>query len=137
MYLSERATRILWHQHLRHIHMRHLADLHKHADGIPRIKVPRDIEGCGTCWTSKLRNAAHGTGDTRKDDTVAGQDISLDFGFIVQRSKDLSRYDIYLALNGESTYLLLADHKTGMLFGIATIDKSPPLAWMNLWLAQY
>jgi hypothetical protein len=24
-----------------------------------------------------------------------------------------------------------------MLFGIATVGKSPPLAWMNLWLAQY
>jgi hypothetical protein len=136
-YLSKRATRILWHQRLRHIHMRRLADLHTHVDGIHRVKVPPDIEGCDTCWTCKLRKKARGTGDTRKDATVAGQGISLDFGFIVQRSNDLARYEKFLGLNGESAYLLLADHKTDVLFGISTVDKSPPLAWMNRWLAQY
>jgi hypothetical protein len=136
-YFSERATRILWHQRLRHVHMRRLANLHKHADGIPRIKLPPDIEGCDTCWTCKLRNKARGTGDTRKDANVARQGISLDFGFIVQRSKDLTRYEKFLGLNGESAYILLVYHKTDMLFGISTVGKSPPLAWMNHWLAQY
>jgi hypothetical protein len=117
--------------------MRRHAYLHKHVDGILCIKVPPDIEGCNTCWTCKLRNAARGTGETRKDATVAGQGISLDFGFIVQRSKDISRYEKFLGLNGESSYLLLADHKTGVLFGITTIGKSPPLAWMNRWFVQY
>jgi hypothetical protein len=42
-----------------------------------------------------------------------------------------------LGLNGETAYLLLADHKTDKLFGIATVGKAPPLAWMNRWLTQY
>jgi hypothetical protein len=116
--------------------MRRLAKLHKHVDGIPRIKVPPYIEGCYTCWTCKLRNKARGTGDTRKDATVAGQGISLDLGFIVQHSKDLARYKKLLGLNEESAYLLLADHNTDMLFVISTVSKSSTLAWINRWLAQ-
>jgi hypothetical protein len=68
---------------------------------------------------------------------VSGQGISLDLGFIVQRSKDLARYEKILGLNGETAYLLPADHKTDKLFGIATVGKAPPLAWMNRWLTQY
>jgi hypothetical protein len=76
-------------------------------------------------------------GDTRKDDMVPGQSISLDLGFIVQKYKDLYRFEKFLCLNGEAAYLLLADHKIDMLFGIATVGKSPSLAWLNRWLAQY
>jgi hypothetical protein len=82
-FISERATHVLWHQRLRHVHMRRLADLHIHVDDVPPIKLPPDIEGCDTCWTCKLRNSARGTRDTRKDATVPGQDIYLDFGFII------------------------------------------------------
>jgi hypothetical protein len=114
-----------------------LAGLHHHVNSIPPIKLLPDIKGCNTCWTCKLRNAERGTGDTIKDATVSGQDISLDFGFIVQRSKDLSRFEKFLVLNGETANLLLADHKMDIFFGIATVGKSPPLTWLNRWLAQY
>jgi hypothetical protein len=43
-YLSEGATRVLWHQQLRHVHMRRLSGLHKYGDGIPAIKLPQDIK---------------------------------------------------------------------------------------------
>jgi hypothetical protein len=137
LFLSERATRVLWHQRLHHIHMRRLAGLHTHVDGILAINFAPDVEGCDTCWSCKLRNAARGTGDTRKDATILGQGISLDFGFIVQRSKDMARFEKFMGLNGETAYLLLADHKSDMLFGIATFGKAPPLSWLNRWLAQY
>jgi hypothetical protein len=68
---------------------------------------------------------------------VTAQGISLNFGFIVQRSKDLARYEKLLGLNGETAYLLIADHKSYKLFGISTVGKAPPLAWMNRWLTQY
>jgi hypothetical protein len=136
-YLSERATCVLWHQRLCHVHMHRLSGLYKYVGDIPAIKIPQDIEGCNTCWTCKLRNTARVTGDTRKHALMPGQGISLDFGFIVHRSKDLARYEKLLVLNGETAYLILADHKTDKLFGIATVGKAPPLAWMNHWLTQY
>jgi hypothetical protein len=84
-----------------------------------------------------LRSAARETDDTRKYATVPGQGISLDFGFIVKRSNDLACYETFLGLNGETAYLLLADHTMDMLFGIATVGKATPLAWLNRWFAQY
>jgi hypothetical protein len=77
----------------------------KEKDGI-NIKMPPLIEGCDTCWTCKLLNTIRGSGDTINDASVAGQYISMDFGVIVQRSKDLKLYDKFLGLNGESAYLL-------------------------------
>jgi hypothetical protein len=136
-YLSERATRVLWHQRLRHVHMRRLEGLHLHINGIPPVKIPPDIEGCGTCWTCKLCNAARGTGDTRKDATVPGKGNSLNFCFIAQKFRDLSRFEKFLGLNGKTAYLLISNHKTDMLFGIVTVGKSRPLAWLNRWLAHY
>jgi hypothetical protein len=136
-YLSERATRVIWHQPIHHLHIRRLAGLRLHINGIPPVNLPPDIEGCGTCWTCKLCNAARVTGDTRKDAAVPGKGISLDFTFIAQKFRDLSRFEKFLGLNGKTAYLLFTNHKTDMLFGIATVEKSPPLAWLNRWLAQY
>jgi cytochrome b subunit of formate dehydrogenase len=42
-YLLERATRVLWHQRLRHVHVRRLSGLHKYVDGIPAIKLRQYI----------------------------------------------------------------------------------------------
>jgi hypothetical protein len=59
----------------------------------------------------------------------------LDFGFIVQRSKDMARFEKFMGLNGDTAYLLMAYHKSDMLFDIATVGKAPPLSWLNRWLA--
>jgi hypothetical protein len=117
--------------------MLRMADLHKHVDGIPAIKLPPSIEGCDKCWTCKLHSAVRCMGDTRKDTTVPGQGISLECGFIAQQSKAMTCFEKFLGLNGKTAYPLLADHRMDMLFGIATVGKSLPPAWLNRWLAQY
>jgi hypothetical protein len=127
----------MWHQRLIHVHVPRLAGLHKYIDDIPAIKLPPNIERCDTCWMNKMHSAVRCMGDTREDATVPGQGISLDCGSIVQRSKDMTRFEKILGLDEETTHLLLADLKMDMLFGIATVGKSPPIAWLNLWLAQY
>jgi hypothetical protein len=70
MYLLGRDARILWHQWLCHVHMYHLCSLHTHIYSIPKLALPHDTEGCDTCWTCKLRNAARGNGDTHCDAMV-------------------------------------------------------------------
>jgi hypothetical protein len=84
-YLSERETRVLWHQRLRHVHMRRLAGLHLHIDGIPPIKLPPDIEGCDTCWTCKLHNTARGTG-------TLGRTLRYRDKAFISNSASLSKY---------------------------------------------
>jgi hypothetical protein len=136
-YMSDRATRILWHQRLNHAHFRRVSQMHKHVDGVPKIKEPQDTDGCSTCWACKMRYAYKGCRDTRDDATVVGQGIGLDFGFIVQRSKNKDRYDKMCGINGETAYLLLVDHCPDHLWGVATDGKAPPLTWLNRWLTQY
>jgi hypothetical protein len=86
-HLNAEATRILWHQRIGHMHFQKLSDLHKHVDGIPQIALPTDIDGCPSCWVCKIQRTNRGSADTRQDATVVGQGISMDWGFIVQRSK--------------------------------------------------
>jgi hypothetical protein len=61
----------------------------------------------------------------------------MDWGFIVQRSKDQGRYEKLSGWNGDTAYLLIADHFLDMLSGLAADGKHPPLAWLNCWFAQY
>jgi hypothetical protein len=86
-HLNLEATRVICNQRLGHMHFRKLSELHKHVDGIPKIALPTDIDGCPSCWVCKIRRTDRGSADTRQDATVVGQGISMDWGFIVQRSK--------------------------------------------------
>jgi hypothetical protein len=119
------------------MHFHKLSELHKHVDGIPKIALPTDIDGCPSCWVCKVRCANHGSADTHDDATVVGQGISMDWGVIVQRSKTKGRCDKLSGWNGETAYLIIADHLSNYLWGLATDGKAPPLACLNRWLAQY
>jgi hypothetical protein len=84
-----------------------------------------------------MRKSARVSGDTRHDATVLGQGVSMDFGFIVQRSKNVERFESFQGINGETAYLIVANHCTDVLWGIPTDGKAPPITWLNRWFAQY
>jgi hypothetical protein len=136
-HLSTTATRVLWHQRLGRVHHRNLSELHKHVKGILNITMPLDVDSCSTCIMSKIRRADRGSHGTRKDATIAGQEISMDWGFICQRSKNLERYERLSGLNGETAYLITTDHKTDYILGLPADGKASPLVWLKRWVAQY
>ena len=68
--------------------------------------------------------------------TVCNQGISIDFGFMVQRSSDKKRQQNLIGLNGETCYALITDHFSGRLYGRAFASKAPPVEWINNWLAN-
>jgi hypothetical protein len=86
-HLNLEATRVLWHQRLGHMHFRKVSELHKHVGGIPKSVISTYIDGCPSCWVCKILRTNRGSAYTRKDATVVGQGISMDWGFIVQCSK--------------------------------------------------
>jgi hypothetical protein len=47
------------------------------------------------------------------------------------------RYDKLSGWNAETAYLIIADHFSDYLWGLAADGKAPPLAWIILWFAQY
>ena len=53
------------------------------------------------------------TGDTRKYISVIGQSLRLYWIFIMKRSHDNIRTKSLSIINGEKTYFVIADHKTG------------------------
>ena len=61
----------------------------------------------------------------------------LDFGFMVQSSKNPDRMEHLSGLNGETCYILIADHYSRMLYGRTFRSKSPPVSYLNAWLATH
>ncbi|KAI2505295.1 Reverse transcriptase (RNA-dependent DNA polymerase) [Fragilaria crotonensis] len=68
--------------------------------------------------------------------TTCNQGLSIDFGFMVQKSRDSVRHNTLVGLNGETCYVLLTDHFSGRIFGRAFATKAPPIDWINSWLAS-
>ena len=133
--LSRSALRMLWHQRLGHINFRRLSEMHRFVKGMPQFKVPTELEGCPICLAAKLRKAPKGTETTMRA-TTCNQGLSIDFGFMVQKSRDSVRHNTLVGFNGETCYVLLTDHFSGRIFGRAFATKAPPVDWINSWLAS-
>ena len=134
--LSRPALRLLWHQCLGHVNLCRLADMHRHSNDIPIFSVHDPArKNCSVCLASKLRKAPREHGTTMKA-TQCMQGLSIDFAFMVQRSRDPKRFGNLVGYNGETCYVLLSDHFSGRLFGCAFATKAPPVDWLNQWLAN-
>ena len=133
--LSRPALRMLWHQRLGHINFRRLSTMHRFVKGMPEFSIPNALEECPVCLAAKLRKQPSSTVSTMRS-TICNQGISIDFGFMVQRSKDKKRERNLIGLNGETCYVLITDHFSGRLYGRAFASKAPPVDWVNNWLAN-
>eukprot|EP00957_Ditylum_brightwellii_P199848 15235224-Ditylum_brightwellii.AAC.1 len=81
-------------------------------------------------WSNK------GKSDTTFDATTPCQGLSIDWGFMVQKSKDFSCTKALESIDGDRAYLLVADHYSGKLWGVCADSKVPPIKWLNKFLAQ-
>jgi hypothetical protein len=131
------AEHILWDQRLGHVNPRKLADMHKSVKGIPKISMPSDVDKCMTCWICKIRRSDRGSQYTRQGATVTGQGISMDWGFICHHSKTKGRCEKLVGMHNESSYLIITDHHSDLLWGPPSDSKRPPIKWRNRWLSQY
>jgi hypothetical protein len=135
-YLSRDQQRILWHHRLGHLHSRRVSDVHKYAQGVPSVPIAGELDKCPVCLHAKLRKAAASKVDSRRA-THCNQGVSVDFGFLVQGSKDSARKQRLQGLNGETCYCLVVDHFSGTLYGETFRTKAPPTDFINRWLAQH
>ena len=128
--LSASAERLLWHQRLNHCSDYYLQEAHKYVDGVPKFKPAKEpLHQCPSCLPCKLKRKARGDSTTRTA-TRSGQGISVDFVFPGQRSKDATRNDDFLGLNGETCYVHLIDHHTGYDWADARLSKGAPVSWL-------
>ena len=92
-----------------------VSNLHKSVNGIPNIKHHCLLDSCPSCLSAKLRRISAGYGDLRRDSQVIGQGMSLDWAFLVHKSKDEGIVQRLTGLYGSHAYLLATDHKSGHL----------------------
>ena len=83
----------------------------------------------------KLRKQPSGNAMTMRS-TTGNQGISIDFGFMVQKSRDKKRHHNLIGLNSETCYALITSHYSGQLYGRAFSTKAPPVDWINSWFAN-
>jgi hypothetical protein len=105
-HLTREALRLIWHQRLGHMYSRRVSDMHKYAIGVPNLPIATEIDDCPICLKAKLHKA-----------TQCNQGISIDFGFVVQSSKDSERVRRLSGLHGATFYVLLRDHFSNTLYG--------------------
>eukprot|EP00957_Ditylum_brightwellii_P142846 10884256-Ditylum_brightwellii.AAC.1 len=58
---------------------------------------------------------------------MVGQGLSLDWGFMEQKSKNQERTQKLTSVDGSQSYLLVVDHYSGQFLPICSNSKSPPL----------
>ena len=94
-----------------------MSKLQQTAKGLPELPINSDsCDQCPICLQEKLHKAAHNK--TKESDvTVCNQGISIDFGFVVQKSKNQERFNRFVGLNGETCYCIITNHKSGTVYG--------------------
>ena len=128
------TERILWHQRLGHPCNKYLYSAHKFIDGVPKFKRRFDVMSkCSTCIKAKMTKTAPGPNSTKRA-FHHGQGLSIDFSFSCVKSKNTSRRKDYLGFNGETCWILITDHHTGMQYGKTFCSKASPIEWIREWL---
>ena len=75
---------------------------------MPRLRVATVFDNCPVCQQAKARKANRGTEPTGARAGECGQGISIDFGFVVQKSSaDSSRVSRFASIYGETCYCLI------------------------------
>ena len=65
------------------------------------------------------------------------QGLSVDFSFSGVRSKNTGQRKDYVGINGETCWILITDHHTGMQYGLTCCSKASPIEWLRQWLQVY
>ena len=78
------------------------------------------------CIKAKMTKTTPGPNST-KCALHHGQGLSIDFSFLGVKSKDTGRRKDYLGINGETCWILITDHHTGMQYGKTCLSKAFPI----------
>jgi dUTPase len=135
---SQQTNFDLWHHRLGHPGMDIMENIHKYANGVPRMRQDRQWK-CESCMKGKFRKQHIGEEIPRKppdrgkenlDRRIApGQGLHMDFGFV--RGKKWKAKDedgkLITSLDGYRSYLLVVDHATRYKWVFLTKRKTPPI----------
>ena len=84
---------------------------------------------------AKIQHLTCGTGPAAEP-MENGKIICLNYGFIIQCSKDTGQHTRLMGHEDRMAYLITFDAKYKYLWGITTPRKVPPINWLNALLTQ-
>ena len=125
-----------------------------HQRGIPTFKfVSSILNTCPTCIWAKQTKARKQTINTGKHINKGSgvpcephstkyanlpyQKLSIDFSFSGLASSNSEPRVNYEGINGETAWILVTDHFTGIQHGDTRILKATPVLWLKHFLTQY
>ena len=59
-----------------------------------------------------------------------GQGLSVDFSFSDVKSKNTAQCNDYVDINGETCWILITNHHTGIQYGKTCCSKASPIKWL-------
>ena len=125
------TERILWHQRLGHPCDEYLYSAHKFIDSVPKFKRRSDVlSKCSTCVKAKMTKKPPGPNSTKRA-IHHGQGLSVDFSFSGVKSKNKGCRKDFVGFNGETCWVLITDHHTGMQYGKTCRSKASPIEWLR------
>ena len=118
------TERVLWHQRLGHPCDEYLYSTRKFIDGVPKFKQQSNVMSkYFTCIKTKMTKTAPAPNSTKRA-VHHGQGLSIDFSFSGVKSKNTSQRKDYVGINGETCWVLITDHPTGMQHGKTCRSKA-------------
>ena len=121
--IKAKTEKLLWHQQLGHPCNEYLYNTHKYITGVPKFDWQTPVlDQCPTCNQEKQTKVPAGPHSTYIA-TQPYQRLSIDFCFTGTSVKDSARKSDYEGINGETCWILVTDHFTGMKHGDARISK--------------
>ena len=125
----------LWHYRLGHPGHHTMKILHKHADGVPILKVKNPFFKCKNCYQNLTKNLKGYS--LHKNEAVSPfQRIQMDFGFVSYKSKD-GKGTLLRSRQGFGSYLLIIDEYTRYIWVFPTKTKEPPIEVVDQFLMTY
>ena len=113
------------------------------CDGVPErlIRCKHDLYQCDCCNRAKSTNSTGNESEPPKA-TMPGERFQMDFGFIKgeetldNNTKKIFR-KVIKSYDGYSSYLIIADKKTRMLWVFLSKSKVPPLQTVKKFLEKH
>ena len=138
IYLRAVTYNIIRHQKLGHPCDQYLYKDHKYIGGVPKFSnaTSKVLDKFRTFIQSKMYKTPPGHGTT----CVAIQPyqvLSIEIYFSSMRYDDSYQKNIYAVINGETFWIFITDHFTGMKLGDAIFSKASPISWIRHCLDQY
>ena len=139
--MNTEAAHTLWHLRLAHSNDDILKMCQHKVSGIPHLKPRNTIDSCASCDGAKLTKVSFFKSkipaDVKTSTTAKPfQYLSADWGFIVQKSKNMDRYKRLMALNGDTCYLVLQCYQSNYVVGVTSDTKEAPLQWLHVFLMK-